>query len=437
MASKDSLAYKRQKAQELLKDIQLDYDLVKKTMDDLASMLLKLKGYKENEKDVSDAKDVILLTLESVKKNKTELEALLEEANKNHSEISSFYTDVFLPLKEEIEDDENGAQAFIDVYEGKWSDLVKKQDEVAKLHSSAKKLKEEYETYLENINELEEKYDEITNRIYDEETGIEMVESHIRGVKSQVDDLYAKIEKNKRETDTTKSNIDTLETDAKKKLLEIGKVNDAASVLKDKIEETYGIATVNGQGGYFDKTKIELTEYRDKWMIYLLIIILSTVVVAVSITWLFSDFEIKFSENITANLIIRYSLLSPLIYGIFFCGKQFKIARLSVEQYTYKTVVSFSLENEILFLQDKFGAKDPKIIDFALSNLEKLYSEPFHGDQKEFDNKIALLNAKNKAKKEQVEAKSRFDLIKHGFIQAGTNGKSESAKVDSENDDLI
>ena len=437
MASVQSIEKSRNQSLKLLEEIQADKDSIEALKIKLESVSEKLGGYKAKEKEVSESKEVIEQSLIKVRKDSATMDELFEAALENNSKISRFYTDTFIPLKDEIEAEKSGAQAFIDNYEEKWNNLKKKQDELTELYNSSESLKSKFEECLNKITEIESSYDEITSRIYDDETGIEIVESHIRGVKSQVDDLYKKIEKNKRETDTTKSSIDTLEANAKTKLIEIGKVNDAASVLKDKIEETYGIATVQAQGGYFDKTNEQLIRYRRMWMIALFTSILLTVSVAILITPDLSKLKLSITGQDIAKLIMRYSLLSPLIYAIIFCGKQFKIARLSVEQYTYKTVVSFSLENEILFLQDKFGTNDSKIIDFALSNLEKLYSEPFHGDQKEFENKITLLKTKNQAKKEQAEAKSKFDLIKHGFIQVATNGESESPKVDAKNEEAI
>lgn len=429
MSDLQTVKRSRKLAQELVETIQKDAFEVKNAKDKLESILVTLETYKDKEKEIGASVEKINSTLAQVEKDEKRINDLLEKAKENNSRIETYYETVFLPLKGEVEDEEDGLQACIDDYSEKWNVLNKKHDEIVTLHESCEILTAKYEKYLEQIDRFENTYNEIYDRIYDDEDGIETVLSHIRGVKNQVDDLYDKVVQNQRDSNEIKNKIEGFESEAKSKLKSIKEVDIEAVRLKDKIDEIYGIATVNGQGGYFDKTKKELIDYRNMWMVILFASVVVTVIVAVYITISFKAKEISFSDNETANLIIRYSLLSPLIYVIVFCGKQFKIARLSVEQYTYKTVVSFSLESEIHFLQDKFGKNNAKIMEFALNNLDKLYTEPFHDDQKEFDNDITLLKTKNQAKKEQADLKLKSTLARHGIPVPGTNGHP----VDAEN----
>jgi len=422
MAKQIPLNKRREQAKQLVEAIQEDAKYINEVKLSIKSVLDQLEGYKEEESEIGKIVLKIQSALEKVEQDEKSISDLLLKAVNNNTEIQTFFDEEFQSLKADVEDEDSGIQACIDDYARKWKDLIVKHDEIVDLYDSCVLLKSNYEDYLSKIEGIEKEFNTIRDKIYDEDDGILNVLSNVRGVKNQVDDLYNKIAQNQRDSSEIKNRIKEFESEAKSKLKSIKDVDSEAVRLKDKIDEIYGIATVNGQGGYFDKTKKELINYRNMWMVILFASVVITVIVAVYITLTFKEKAISFSNNETANLIIRYSLLSPLIYIIVFCGKQFKIARLSVEQYTYKTVVSFSLESEILFLQDKFGKSNAKIMEFALTNLEKLYSEPFHDDQKEFDNEITLLKAKNQAKKEQADLKFKSSLAKHGAPIPSPNG---------------
>ena len=83
-----------------------------------------------------------------------------------------------------------------------------------------------------------------------------------------------------------------------------------------------------------------------------------------------------------ANVIIRYAILSPLIFAIIFCGRQYKLSRTSFEKYTFKTVLSLSLEADITVMQNRFPDKknESLILESTLEKLTKLYDEPYYDE---------------------------------------------------------
>jgi len=427
-----SLKKSRAEAEALVRKIALSYDSVYKAEEELKDLLVRLDCYKDKENEISDVYKSIKSSLDNAKADKENIEDLLNKAKDNYTEISSFIDETFDPIKERIEDEDDGIQACLDDYTDKWEDIIERYDKIKDAHISIISLKSEYDEYLGKIKKIKKEYEELDDIIFDENDGIEVTNSYIKGIKSQVDDLYGKIEKTHRDSVDSLNSIIKLEDKSVAKFKTITNIETDALRLHEKIKEVYGIATVNGQGGYFDITKEELIKYREKWMGFLLIILILTVVAASLITAMTTELEIV--KNEIVNILIRYSILSPLIYGIIFCSKQFKLARLAVDHYTYKTVVSFSLENEIVFLQDKFGKDEPEILEFALSNLEKLYSEPFQSSQKEFENKLELLKQKQHAKDVNKKLKARMDLIKHGFTDNISNGSSHINKLVTQED---
>src|SRR5690606_20466759 len=91
-----------------------------------------------------------------------------------------------------------------------------------------------------------------------------------------------------------------------------------------------------------------------------------------------ADFILK-NVEINSAIFSRILMSSPLIFYLAFSTTQYSRSKSLYERYSYKTVISFSIEAHIKLLlelgRDKNGVIREEIITFILSGFKKIYRE--------------------------------------------------------------
>jgi hypothetical protein len=391
-----------------------DYTQKLKELKDLRKKLIELNSeFNASKVIINNATELFGKVDEAFNKNaeaynnvnniKTNAENALKELNIKKTECEKVINDIiavnqtFEEYVKKITDVETGFSTTIAHVEKTKGDIDKVKIDVQKIYTEStelnKKLQENIISFgvaIGNLQKLEASITSLYEKATNPEEGIEAKLKHIVGVSVQVDDLYSKIKQSHTIANEFGTKIENLHKNSETKLQFIDKAQIESADKKKKIEEIYNIVANTSRGGMFNDARRSFDAQQKSWLKYLAISVALTVIVAISISAYFADRNI--ATNIFLNYLLRYAILSPLIYAIIFCGKQYKLARTSYEKYTFKTVTSLSLEADITVLQNRFVDKkhEDVILESALQKLTKLYEEPYYDEAAKMKYKIKL-----------------------------------------------
>ena len=382
-------------------------DILLKNFPDYSEKLLELKDLRKqlagiitefngSKKIIEEAKNLLETLSETYAKNseaynaiaslKANIEKINDEINAKNLEgeriinAIRLFNQTFEGYVKSITDEATGFQATINFVEKIKADIAKIYDEAGDLNKKLKDNIVTYEVSIKSLKNIETSIQTLYDQATDPEEGIEVKLKYINTTKSQVDDLYSKIKQSHTVSGELEGKIKTLHDASVKNASQIETAKTDSEDKRNKIGEIYNIVANLSRGGMFDKARGSFEGQQSLWLKFLVGSVLITTGVAIWITYLFYDKSL--SANPVANVIIRYAILSPLIFAIIFCGRQYKLSRTSFEKYTFKTVLSLSLEADITVMQNRFPDKknESLILESTLEKLTKLYDEPYYDE---------------------------------------------------------
>jgi len=365
--------------------LKTEYRNAEKQLEKGLDIIKDLEQKHSGAQEIKDELDGIRQVVNSIK---TDLSSDQAEIAKLTNDIREFHNTNFSAKKAQFEDPVNGVDAVL-------KKAVKVSTEVEQLkvrtdeqYDKITSKVEGFSAKAEELNKISGDLQSLLASAQDKETGFESSLKHISSVKTSIDDSYDKIKNSIKVITEYEGRIETLEKKASQEFDSVVETKEGIIGIKRKIDEIYNVAAKQGMGSEFMEARDYFEEQRDFWLkaVIATIIILIVVAVVVSVLDLSSISEYK-----GLNLFLRYAILTPGIYGLIFCTRQFRSARLSHEKYAFKTVLTFSIAQH--FREFKPSYESDKKEDFllwALDKLNKLYDEPYFDEAMNMKYKIEL-----------------------------------------------
>jgi hypothetical protein len=295
---------------------------------------------KEEENDFSILKQTAEQTLESIK-------VLFEEANEKHSSIFQYFD----TAQETI----NQINALLETIKENKESTIRLLEEASSSNRTINDIRDELINYQQNIDESENELKEIISK-----------------TQQKV------IEYSERTEGIIKKNLEQTQ--------EIDK----------QLQKAVGVSLFST----FEERKTQLSKTSKWWLFLIFISIVATVILSYSVI---SDFlsnvhqynEIsKIGWSIDTNtsmptkpvakldidwmwIVLKLTLLLPLIYLISFATSRYSKERRLVEEYAFKSTISFALKPYSDLVQKiESEDTDSKYRDFLISSIESIFSVP-------------------------------------------------------------
>jgi predicted nucleic acid-binding Zn-ribbon protein len=298
-------------------------------------------------------------------------------------------------LIEKITDEETGIEAYHQLAESV-KDQIEETKKSADTHlSSITTALSSVQTHIQEMETAYESFAEINAKIEDKDTGLEAIlanatetKDEIVAVKTTADTLYKEIRKFRDEAANYIKEIGGLKTTATSAVEEIKDQHKQSTDLKEKIEEIFNIGSQGVHSNYFVQRRNQLLWISIFWLVMFLIFLVATVILAIN--YILPVANVLKKPNASVGLevfLIRFSIITPTLFGAFYSLSQFSHDRRLYEKYAFKAISTYSAESSVATLSraienHKSDDKDAKIIDFAVSTFENIYQmpvEPMHG----------------------------------------------------------
>lgn len=295
----------------------------------------------------------------------------------NKRELSTYYNQVKSELDEKLKLAQEQLHQIDNIVNETRDRDENSQNAIESIHA----LQEDANNRVENIKEQQEKLSKIQAQALDEESGIEAIQFSVESILKQTKELSEEVQQQRDRARDLAENVDDIETDAKEKQKNINTINSEAKEIREKIEETYKLATNTGLAGTLQSRKNEIEKDKNFWRILFIIFACAAVVITLIVI------GIIFRQETTTLLEVFYRALfiTPfiIIAAIFF--RQFSKERDMLEQYSFKFAMAHSLENYSQLLLREFDQKykgkervgyTNKILNFTIEAMRDIYTEP-------------------------------------------------------------
>ena len=211
---------------------------------------------------------------------------------------------------------------------------------------------------------------------------IQKTSNQINSVATEANEKLANISSVKNQADETLSGVKTATSDIQSVRNEIGNLKlSTDELLKtnqslvEQIKNQLGIAAGGSLSHTFDKRKEELEKSKNTWRNLFLLNIVALLAVAA-----FVFLELKDHTGFTVNAFLKITLSFPLIYSAIFFHGQYNKEREYLEEYAFKSAVSFSLEAYKKLLVEDIDSSKPEeqkeFIKFIIDSIRDIYNSP-------------------------------------------------------------
>ncbi len=198
-------------------------------------------------------------------------------------------------------------------------------------------------------------------------SAINTFHAQLTSVKTQIDNQLADA---KSENSKIVENIAQYEEGYAELVSKLDGQKQRADELMKSAEETLNLATSTALSKDFGERANRVAKSRRAWAALVIVYLLlsGTAIVLLSNG---KDIGIEDLWNIKSIVLV------PFIYLLYFLIRQFHRSRDLEEKYTFKSLMSKTLENYVKLLKDEFGEDSKeKRLSFAIKTMENIYSNP-------------------------------------------------------------
>lgn len=250
------------------------------------------------------------------------------------------------------------------------------------------------------ITEMETAYQsftEINDKITDDESGLKAIlaeskslYSDIEATKVTTETVFKEIGKFKDTASNYINEIAGLKTTATKTLEKIAKNHEESENLKSRIDDIFKVSSRDVHANYFDERKRTLGKTSIAWLIAFLIMLAVTITLGIvfiaPLSEIIKNGDTKSAATVSLEaFLVRLGIVTPALLATIYCLNQFGHDRRLHEKYAFKAVSMLSIESSVQLLDrsleknKKEEERDNKIINFAVTTLESIYSDPVDG----------------------------------------------------------
>ena len=340
---------------------------------------------------------------QSTEQLRTSIENDQRSILKLQEEVGAYFNNTFIPLRNQIEDQNSGIGAILNksLTTSQYIDGLKGQAQ-ANLDSITTKVVE-YESKIKELNDAYSSISEILKNASDPNEGIEPKIKYINDSRIRIEEIVGRVELYHDSTNELKKAIETYHSLSKTNSETIAGNTVEASFALERIQKFYNEVIRVGTGSEFAIARNEYAEEKRKLTnrietVSILLTLLAMVITALILIGANQDIakidsflallkSVKLNHNLQwGDILLKYAMLSPLLFLLIFYTNQYKTARLSHEKYMYKTVLNNSIAPIGQDLRNKFNSTEEQkeIFDFVIKTLYKLYDEPY------FDQAMAM-----------------------------------------------
>jgi hypothetical protein len=398
----DTLELRKKQADKLVNEIEAEL----KTASSYRSSVKKIvsevstdsKNYKKTINSLNSINRNIHTSIQKFNSEKTKINNLLKQADR-------FYNKQYLPLKEKIENPNSGFKVKINSHNSLSKKLKSIESECENRYSEVKIVITDFKKKVRELRTINTSIRNLHNSSSENKFETEKSLAEILKIEKKSITLNSNIVKLEKESSTLFKSIEISEKDSKESLIKIkDNLNISDNALKE-IQQIYDIAAETGRSGEFEnrrnKLKSEVKKWENRVLFSSSVLLLFVVGLFVFQLWLL-NWELV---DLKLNFYLRFILLSPVIYYLFFCANQHNKAQKLYDKYSFKTTLAMSIKHhiELLVKQDLFIQKGQieKVLDFVLDAFTKIYNEPYSDD--DYKMKIKLANIELDLEKKMIE----------------------------------
>lgn len=249
--------------------------------------------------------------------------------------------------------------------------------ELSKAHDEAQSLIAKLQEAVENLDQVNASSAELRTEVSQlnnarinanaQITAINSLHAQLTSIKTQID---AQLEAAKSENSKITNNIGEYEEEYRGLVSKIDEQQLRSDELMKSAEETLNIATSTALSKDFDERARRIAKSRTNWAALVIIYLILAGIAVI----LLSNGKVI---DVTDLWNVKSIVLVPFIYLLYFLVRQFHRSRDLEEKYTFKSLMSRTLENNVKLLKDEFGeiSKDQRL-SFTIKTMENIYSNP-------------------------------------------------------------
>jgi uncharacterized coiled-coil DUF342 family protein len=371
----------------------------------------------------------------------TLIESSLNRVKEYVVAVESAYNS-FNALDARIRDGDTGLEASLN-----WAESLKAQINEIRVASDAQLalIKKQLESVTEIVDRMMEAYNsfnEIKDKIFNEDEGFEAVfraaeesKNRISGLENEAKEIHSQINQFRDSAAGNDKEISALRVRSEAKYQKITRAQEESEKIKTNINKVFGALSTSGQASFFKRRAIRLERLSFIWLGLFLALFVTTIFLAGEyISPILDDIKNVSEPNATLNFeafLLRFGLVTPVAAAAVFCLNQYVKERKLSERYAFKEISSATIEGSLLMLnralaENSHANKDEKIIETAIKTVDCIYREPVEPQKTsllfEFKNKLLGVNA---------QVKDVLGDIKEGVdnISKKTSGQNELVAV--------
>lgn len=400
---------------------ELSEDLRKSTVDlkqelvNIKSLHTRARTYVDDSKTLIDKITNGETGIEKVLSNSQEIEVRISELKDNaENNLNSITTNLDL-IKTHTAEIETAYVNFTNIN----NKITNEETGLAKILANAQafeskiiELKNNSETHLQTITDklagiqshltkiegIYASFADISNKITNEETGLnkilsdsESLKSDIEATKSTSETIFKEISQLK---DAASGHVTDLKksAEAAKKTVElIIKNHEESESLKDKINDIFNISSQNAHANYFDDRQKKVFWIALFWFIlsilFLILIAFLGERYILPLVKFIESGESDIAKVITVEtIIIRAGLIAPSIFAFVYCLKQYGQERRLHEKYAFKAISMLSIESSVELVNrslqkvSNVDDRDIKLTHLTINTFESIYKDPIEAN---------------------------------------------------------
>lgn len=394
-STNETLQKKRDEANRIVEEMLQQAKIIEAKVEESAKLINEIV-VDSNEADKLKARlnTIINTTNATITKFRSERDSISKLLN----QVNTFYSKKFQPLSEKIEDKQLGLKAILLSSESISTEIVKLKNlstiQFNEVKSYANDLKKKNKELLNIDNSIRKILASATVHGQSIDAFHKLVKRQELEINKASETINLLLVASQKSNKIISELLDQSNNDYK----EIKDIKFESSELLKEIQSIYDIAAETGLSGEFDKRRSHLQESLNKWekrIFYMSL--LSLALISALFFWQLwlCHWDIK-SQASTVNFYLRFLMLSPVIYYLYFCSSQYSETKKLHDKYSFKTTLAMSIKNHISLLinEERFSDKErmDKILEFILEGFQKIYSEPYSDE--EYKLKLKLANMK-------------------------------------------
>ena len=295
-------------------------------------------------------------------------------------------------------------QGILDNFEQQYNEVSGSISEINNSNSDSKNKLEEINTIKDKINDTKSEIDSVRSKIEELRDNAIRSESDITSMKETINDFFNEIEENREKMSQSIKNVNDMSDKFKENIEENLKKNEENTQniinkneeLQKKIFDLMWKATWSKLYASFNERSNSLYNQKKFWWKILIIWVMLATWLSVWIIYSLWDFFSTWDILDIKNyfwLWIRFLMLFPLFYAIYFAANQFNTNNKLEEEYEFKSSLSVTLP----FFKDLLEDTKEEDKEFIIESIWKIFSSP---TESVFWSKITKKNVYEIIKKE-------------------------------------